>query len=440
MEDESGFDIDKVSPIWIVTALCIVPLGLYYMLNLLSPLMHLFTDMRISEIYVYPIKSLRTLPMKEAIATPHGFKHDRTFMLLQKTESGYKNMAVSRYPEMTQFLQTLDTTNSTISVTYLAYGDTSKETTIQVPLNPDTEPLDPIEITMYSSSTSAYIMPDNYNDWFTSHFGYPVLLIYLSTNRRRVLFQDMLPTEPPALSRIIKTYIPIPTAFLPSSLIPPSPPNITFADCAPYLLCSATSLSNVSARLPPGTKMDVSKFRPNLVVSGAAEPFEEDYWARVLVAGKTEIALKHNCVRSDPKSKPVPTLPNGHLINLPNEALLQIASHLQGTFKERTPHCDLISLVSTCKRFPPIIRKVLYTTPILDSAKVSSLLQILFRYPDLRSKFYSLTVVSNPIRGQKAVNLGTRSRPRTGPTPPLHLPSPHLAHGLRHKERRGHTP
>ncbi|CAE6998105.1 hypothetical protein PTTW11_00654 [Pyrenophora teres f. teres] len=506
MEDESGFDIDKVSPIWIVTALCIVPLGLYYMLNLLSPLMHLFTDMRISEvtflirivkqaakiiqIYVYPIKSLRTLPMKEAIATPHGFKHDRTFMLLQKTESGYKNMAVSRYPEMTQFLQTLDTTNSTISVTYLAYGDTSKETTIQVPLNPDTEPLDPIEITMYSSSTSAYIMPDNYNDWFTSHFGYPVLLIYLSTNRRRVLFQDMLPTEPPALSRIIKTYIPIPTAFLPSSLIPPSPPNITFADCAPYLLCSATSLSNVSARLPPGTKMDVSKFRPNLVVSGAAEPFEEDYWARVLVAGKTEIALKHNCVRcksinvdygtgkqgegpegevlkrlqkdrrvdggrnwspvfgrygfwgakgeergkevvwrvgdgvrvvgtnnertafTDPKSKPVPTLPNGHLINLPNEALLQIASHLQGTFKERTPHCDLISLVSTCKRFPPIIRKVLYTTPILDSAKVSSLLQILFRYPDLRSKFYSLTVVSNPIRGQKAVNLGT---PRTLP-------------------------
>ncbi|KAF7578382.1 hypothetical protein PtrM4_026220 [Pyrenophora tritici-repentis] len=77
MEEESGFDIDKVSPIWIVTALCIVPLGLYYMLNLLSPLMHRFTDMKISEIYVYPIKSLRTLPMKEAIATPQGFKHDR---------------------------------------------------------------------------------------------------------------------------------------------------------------------------------------------------------------------------------------------------------------------------------------------------------------------------------------------------------------------------
>ncbi|KAI0572453.1 MOSC domain-containing protein, partial [Pyrenophora tritici-repentis] len=185
MEEESGFDIDKVSPIWIVTALCIVPLGLYYMLNLLSPLMHRFTDMKISEIYVYPIKSLRTLPMKEAIATPQGFKHDRTFMLLQKTDSGYKNMAVSNYPEMTQFLQILDLVKSTITVTYLAYGDNSKQSTIQVPLIPDTEPLDPIEITMHSSPTSAYIMPDNYNTWFSSHLGYPVLLVYLSTNRRR---------------------------------------------------------------------------------------------------------------------------------------------------------------------------------------------------------------------------------------------------------------
>ncbi|EDU41513.1 MOSC domain containing protein [Pyrenophora tritici-repentis Pt-1C-BFP] len=299
MEEESGFDIDKVSPIWIVTALCIVPLGLYYMLNLLSPLMHRFTDMKISEIYVYPIKSLRTLPMKEAIATPQGFKHDRTFMLLQKTDSGYKNMAVSNYPEMTQFLQILDLVKSTITVTYLAYGDNSKQSTIQVPLIPDTEPLDPIEITMHSSPTSAYIMPDNYNTWFSSHLGYPVLLVYLSTNRRRVLFQDMQTTEPSTLSRTIKTYIPIPTALLPSSLLPPptSPPKITFADCAPYLICSKTSLSNVSDRLPPGSTMDITKFRPNLVVSGAAEPFEEDYWARVLVGGKTEILLKHNCVR-----------------------------------------------------------------------------------------------------------------------------------------------
>ena len=53
MEDEHEFNIEKVSAIWIVTGLCIVPLGLYFMLNLLSPLMHRFTAMKISEVCPY---------------------------------------------------------------------------------------------------------------------------------------------------------------------------------------------------------------------------------------------------------------------------------------------------------------------------------------------------------------------------------------------------
>lgn len=51
MEDDHEFNIEKVSAIWIVTGLCIVPLGLYFMLNLLSPLMHRFTAMKISEVF-----------------------------------------------------------------------------------------------------------------------------------------------------------------------------------------------------------------------------------------------------------------------------------------------------------------------------------------------------------------------------------------------------
>ena len=43
--------------------------------------------------------------------------------------------------------------------------------------------------------------------------------------------------------------------------------------------------------------MDIEKFRPNIVVEGAYEPYEEDYWGRVTVKGGTEILLPHNCVR-----------------------------------------------------------------------------------------------------------------------------------------------
>ena len=98
MEEEYKFNIEKVSPIWLITALCVVPFGLYQLLNFLSPLIHRLTAMKISavcvnggehnerkrdanskdyQMYIYPIKSLRAVKVTEAIATAHGFKHDR---------------------------------------------------------------------------------------------------------------------------------------------------------------------------------------------------------------------------------------------------------------------------------------------------------------------------------------------------------------------------
>lgn len=49
-EEEHAFNIERVSPIWLVTALCVVPFGIYYLLNFLSPLVHRLTAMRISAV------------------------------------------------------------------------------------------------------------------------------------------------------------------------------------------------------------------------------------------------------------------------------------------------------------------------------------------------------------------------------------------------------
>ncbi|KAI4705064.1 hypothetical protein J4E89_009358 [Alternaria sp. Ai002NY15] len=300
MEEEYAFNMEKVSPIWIITALCVVPFGMYQLLNLLSPLMQRLTAMKISAIYIYPIKSLRAVKVTEAVATAHGFKHDRSFMLLQTTEEGYKNMAIAKYPEMTQFLQEM--TSDTIIVKHIAYGDSSKATSIQIPLEPDTEKLSPIKIDMHSSPTSAFLMPQKYSDWFTSCFGYPVIFVYLGANRRTVQFQDMQPAEPSPLTRFLSKYVPFTTSYVEKAMGLHKPSaaeswKITFADCAPYLFCSQTSLDDVSSRLPEGMVMDIEKFRPNIVVEGAYEPYEEDYWGKVTVKGGTEILLPHNCVR-----------------------------------------------------------------------------------------------------------------------------------------------
>ncbi|KAF1963563.1 MOSC-domain-containing protein [Byssothecium circinans] len=243
--------------------------------------------MKISEIYIYPIKSLRATQPTSALATKHGFKHDRTFMLLQVTPEGHKNMAVSRYPEMTRFFPSIDLDAGTITITYKPTDPAKEPRSLKVPLQPDTEKLEPLNIDMHTSPTTGFKMQEKYNKWFSECFGYDVIFVYLGENKRDVLFKDMVSSSP-----IGSSWIP---SLRPSV---PAAQAITFADCAPYLVVSKTSLADVSSRLPAGEDMDVTKFRPNIVVEGAGEAWEEDYWRRVRIGhGGAEIVMLHNCVR-----------------------------------------------------------------------------------------------------------------------------------------------
>lgn len=218
-------------------------------------------------------------------------------MLLQKTADGYKNMAVSRYPEMTQFLQDMD--NENVTVTYKAYGDAEKETSLTIPLSPDVEKLEPFDIDMHSSPTPAFLMPEKYSIWFSECFGYDVILAYIGGNRRAVLFQNMQPLEPDPLTRFLKKHVPFAGPYVEKimGLHQNEQWKITFADCAPYLICSQTSLEDVSSRLPEGVDMDITKFRPNIVIKGAFEAYQEDYWGKIKINNRPELTMAHNCVR-----------------------------------------------------------------------------------------------------------------------------------------------
>jgi uncharacterized protein YcbX len=221
-------------------------------------------------------------------------------MLVQKTKDGYTNMAVSAQPEMTQFLQEISTDQKTLTIKYLAAGDTSKQSSLSIPLEPETSDLAPTEITMHSSPTPAFIMPQKYSDWFSTCFGYPTSLIYLGpSNTRDVKFADMQPVPPNPLTNFLYTHLPSLKPYITSIMGMPqtSPWEITFADCAPFLVASQTSLDDVSARLPQDMTMDITKFRPNIVLKGALAPFQEDYWGKITLGNGMQVLLTHNCVR-----------------------------------------------------------------------------------------------------------------------------------------------
>lgn len=269
--------------------------------------------MRISQLYLYPIKSLRPTKISKTLVTKEGFPYDRQFMLLKdqsnKSEKGrrYRNMAVAYFPEMTLFLTDIKYPEGDfkgeIAVTHSPPNGEKK--TITVPLQPDTAELDPFDVDMHGSRTTGFNMGDHYNSWFTSCFGYPVVFVYIGSNRRPVLFPEFQaqPQQSSWLSSIASTV---------SSLLGSAEEKennderIGFQDVAPYLFVSQTSSDVVSQWLPEGEEMDISKFRPNVVLSGSREAWEEDYWGEVTIIPTSSedderheitVPLVHNCIR-----------------------------------------------------------------------------------------------------------------------------------------------
>ncbi|WP_346837519.1 MOSC N-terminal beta barrel domain-containing protein [Microbulbifer sp. SAOS-129_SWC] len=73
--------------------------------------------------------------------------------------------------------------------------------------------------------------------------------------------------------------------------------QVGFADGAPLLLIGQASLDDLNARL--GEPVSMLRFRPNLVIEGAA-PFAEDTWQRVRIhtaSGPIEFECTHTCAR-----------------------------------------------------------------------------------------------------------------------------------------------
>ena len=220
--------------------------------------------------------------------------------MLYKIENGdsgvqYKKMQVSHIPEMCLFHTDIDYPDENdpagkLFVTHHEPQNGPKET-IEMPLIPETKGLEILDVDLHFSPTKAYNMGAHYNKWFSKWFGFDVIFVFLGTNRRQVLFPGLASRESnDSWMSTITSYIPT-FGFGKSE-----EEKLTFSDCAPYLVLSKTSLGSVSARLPEGEEMDITKFRPNIIVEGAEEEWEEDYWAKLSI-GDAELQLVHNCAR-----------------------------------------------------------------------------------------------------------------------------------------------
>ncbi|KAI9778719.1 MAG: hypothetical protein M1839_007950 [Geoglossum umbratile] len=251
-------------------------------------------------------QSLRGVSLSQAQLTPYGFDYDRRFMLLRVDDAEtqqYTNLLIGRFLKMglftTEILFPHAGRAGEILIRYTTPGESPEEQKmLRIPLQPEVKGLQEVNVTMHQSATMAYNMGAKYNDWFSERLGYDVILAYLGDNLRPVLGNLSPNAEKVGDSGWLST---IANSLSLLGMAKKEQDRITFTDVAPFLVVTEASLDDVSARLPEDQEMDITKFRPNIVLSGSPTPWDEDFWGELTIGTNDNTALQipltGNCAR-----------------------------------------------------------------------------------------------------------------------------------------------
>jgi len=188
---------------------------------------------QVSELFIYPVKSLAGIAATQIELTPFGFKNDRRWMIVDAngqfmTQREHFNMATIKTAIKEQHL-VLSHANDSIVVPIA--DKNSKQ----------------IEVTVWDDTFNALLLSTEVDQWLSKLLNQPCHLVYMSDQANRQVDSDFAP---------IGQYV-------------------SFADAYPILVISQASIDDLNAKL--STAVNINRFRPNLVVSGT-HSFAEDTW------------------------------------------------------------------------------------------------------------------------------------------------------------------
>lgn len=205
--------------------------------------------MHLSEIRVYPVKSLRGVAVEAACVRPDGLEHDRRWMLVD--EAG-RFVSQREEPRLARFEVTLEAEGHRVG-----WGDEA----LLLPVEHDGPRT---RVTVWRDALTAAVHAPG-SAFFSAALGRPLRLVHLPSDVVR----------------------PAGTLGRPSD-------RVALADSFPFLLIGQGSLDGLNARLP-GAPLPMSRFRPNLVVAGA-RPHAEDGWAALRI-GAAAFRVAERCDR-----------------------------------------------------------------------------------------------------------------------------------------------
>ncbi|WP_339901702.1 MOSC N-terminal beta barrel domain-containing protein [uncultured Cyclobacterium sp.] len=210
--------------------------------------------MKVSQINIFPIKSLGGINLTDGKVKTSGFQYDRNWMLVD--ENG-KFLTQRTKPEMALFQ-----TEIRENILYI-YHQSNPQNGIEIPINQNSGKK--IKSQIWDDPVEALHVSSTVDTWFSRQLKMSCQLLKMDLDNKRYIESEY---------KVNNEYV-------------------SFADSMPFLIIGQASLEDLNERLDSPVPM--SRFRPNIVFTGT-NPFEEDSWDKIQI-GKVVFQVTKPCAR-----------------------------------------------------------------------------------------------------------------------------------------------